>query len=457
MFDAEGNFLFHGQDWRNHKYIRKEGNRYIYPEDVKKSNASRAGMPSSIKVDPANSSRAGMPSNIGNKTKKVNNSGKAMAESEKKKGEQFAKSRVNVIKPGRVNAATNGGKTVSKVVRYPETDYGDGTWRSSRTDILFDEKANKGQAYVALREQTKGEKAHKKNEVQREGNKTSKLYKGNRGVADSEKNKGAMNIQRKAKKDSDIVTEYVKKKNDERYEFDVNASKYNPIGATARGIRKAEERAKSYKKENKKIAKRIGADKVISETDGRNATFYKNGKQIKYNGVADTERSKGETAEKNNRNTLGNRLKKSINKAGKTYDEMHEKQANALVKASENIKNAAKKAGNSYNEMHEKQSDALVKATENGRNKVETILENAKKKKEETVKNTLEKAIGGKEVSFESNGQKLTVGYKNGNVTVRDSRGNRINAEYKDGKIVMKDNRGNTVKVDASDLIKKKK
>lgn len=43
MFDSQGNFLFHGQDWRNHKYIRKEGDKYIYPEDIKTpQQASRA-------------------------------------------------------------------------------------------------------------------------------------------------------------------------------------------------------------------------------------------------------------------------------------------------------------------------------------------------------------------------------------------------------------------------------
>ena len=35
--DRFGNYnLAHGIQWRQHKYIRKEGNRYIYPEDLKK-------------------------------------------------------------------------------------------------------------------------------------------------------------------------------------------------------------------------------------------------------------------------------------------------------------------------------------------------------------------------------------------------------------------------------------
>lgn len=36
-FDSSGGLtLAHGVEWRRHKYIRKEGNRYIYPEDLKK-------------------------------------------------------------------------------------------------------------------------------------------------------------------------------------------------------------------------------------------------------------------------------------------------------------------------------------------------------------------------------------------------------------------------------------
>lgn len=46
MFDAEGNFLIHGREWGRHKYIRKEGNRYIYPEDLQKSGGN--GMPSNV-------------------------------------------------------------------------------------------------------------------------------------------------------------------------------------------------------------------------------------------------------------------------------------------------------------------------------------------------------------------------------------------------------------------------
>lgn len=35
-FDSSGGLtLAHGVEWRRHKYIRKEGNRYIYPEDLK--------------------------------------------------------------------------------------------------------------------------------------------------------------------------------------------------------------------------------------------------------------------------------------------------------------------------------------------------------------------------------------------------------------------------------------
>lgn len=60
MFDAEGNFLIHGREWGQHKYIRKEGNRYIYPEDLQKSGGN--GIPSSV---PARSTgRNGMPTNL---------------------------------------------------------------------------------------------------------------------------------------------------------------------------------------------------------------------------------------------------------------------------------------------------------------------------------------------------------------------------------------------------------
>lgn len=44
-FDSSGGLtLAHGVEWRRHKYIRKEGNRYIYPEDLKEkalNNAAR--------------------------------------------------------------------------------------------------------------------------------------------------------------------------------------------------------------------------------------------------------------------------------------------------------------------------------------------------------------------------------------------------------------------------------
>lgn len=33
--------LQHGLEWKRHKYIRKEGNRYIYPEDLQKANATQ--------------------------------------------------------------------------------------------------------------------------------------------------------------------------------------------------------------------------------------------------------------------------------------------------------------------------------------------------------------------------------------------------------------------------------
>lgn len=37
-FDSSGGIsLAHGVEWRRHKYIRKEGKRYIYPEDLKRS------------------------------------------------------------------------------------------------------------------------------------------------------------------------------------------------------------------------------------------------------------------------------------------------------------------------------------------------------------------------------------------------------------------------------------
>lgn len=60
MFDAEGNFLIHGREWGQHKYIRKEGNRYIYPEDLQKSGGN--GMPSSVPTRSAG--RNGMPTNL---------------------------------------------------------------------------------------------------------------------------------------------------------------------------------------------------------------------------------------------------------------------------------------------------------------------------------------------------------------------------------------------------------
>lgn len=42
-FDSSGGVsLAHGVEWRRHKYIRKEGNRYIYPEDLSKQRSKEA-------------------------------------------------------------------------------------------------------------------------------------------------------------------------------------------------------------------------------------------------------------------------------------------------------------------------------------------------------------------------------------------------------------------------------
>ena len=39
---ADGStYMVHGGSWGNHKYIRKEGNRYIYPEDLQKAAANQ--------------------------------------------------------------------------------------------------------------------------------------------------------------------------------------------------------------------------------------------------------------------------------------------------------------------------------------------------------------------------------------------------------------------------------
>lgn len=132
MFDSQGNFIFHGIEWKNHKYIRKEGNRYIYPEDIKTpqqasiktpqqasrtpngsggTHGSRAGGGGGTHADrryiaptppnPAratstrntkvassggsNPSRAGMPSNIGNRSLSRPASGEYTARTEVQK------------------------------------------------------------------------------------------------------------------------------------------------------------------------------------------------------------------------------------------------------------------------------------------------------------------------------------------------------------------------------------
>lgn len=41
--DKDGNYILaHAGKWRQHKYIRKEGNRYIYPEDLRRGKATDA-------------------------------------------------------------------------------------------------------------------------------------------------------------------------------------------------------------------------------------------------------------------------------------------------------------------------------------------------------------------------------------------------------------------------------
>lgn len=48
--DRFGNYsLEHGVKWRQHKYIRKEGNRYIYPEDLAKGGKKSKGVSTSGK------------------------------------------------------------------------------------------------------------------------------------------------------------------------------------------------------------------------------------------------------------------------------------------------------------------------------------------------------------------------------------------------------------------------
>ena len=441
MFDSQGNFLFHGQEWKRHKYIRKEGDRYIYADDVNSHGgsggghretptimerhaarrkvvapsapnpartatiatrninsvsggggskpSSRAGMPSDARRNSLSGSRAGMPTNLGNRStakKEVPKTNNGYG------GEYTARSEVQKV----INKIPKENRrVVSRTTSATSGDYrqtvkdGNGNVISSKRGNTFRDNSNSGRATAM-----------------------SEMKKGRAKVAGREA--------------SEKTTNWVNQKNAEREAKNKKIQENNPKGYYGRVIRKAKEKSESYSQENEKMMKKLGADSVNSSISGEGAHYYKNGKEVKYNGVADTERTKGEAIEKKN-NTIGNRIKKT-----------------------------AKNVANSYDELHERQSDALIRATENGKNKVKSLLENAKKKQEEAIKNTLEKAIGGKEASLEVNGERVTVGYRNGKVTVKDSHGNRMDAEYKDGKIIAKNNHGDTINIGVTDLVKKK-
>lgn len=59
--------LAHGMEWKKHKYIRKEGNRYIYPEDLKKRSNTGAN-PDDIAKNAAASRYGGDASRYANST-----------------------------------------------------------------------------------------------------------------------------------------------------------------------------------------------------------------------------------------------------------------------------------------------------------------------------------------------------------------------------------------------------
>ena len=55
--DRFGNYdLAHSIEWKQHKYIRKEGNRYIYPEDIQSGAASASSSSNSSSGSSGNSS-----------------------------------------------------------------------------------------------------------------------------------------------------------------------------------------------------------------------------------------------------------------------------------------------------------------------------------------------------------------------------------------------------------------
>ena len=382
MFDSQGNFLFHSQDWRNHKYIRKEGNRYIYPEDIKTpQQASRntggtggthSGYGSGgshvdrkvVAPSAPNPSRAGMPSNVGNRKntvrggqadpntlyqtyasrkstrtkdgrtiqsmdrtsqggvgtaqtemkkglaanerKKHATSNSGIAVSEKKKGETAAKNRVNKLRPGQVSSDTR--NTLHKTAnRNYEIDYGNGHTRGRGTDN-YDDERGRGQAYTAREEMKKGTDIVKKKEE-----------------ADQKRYDEAF-------KNVDNVLAKLTGKS-RKYEADIAEAKAKKLA--------------KQRKEDEEYLRTLPEDFEISRA-AEKSRIEKN----------KTEEEKWKVA-------------KDISEA-RYKDTLHYK----ATKAAENMKNAAKKTAKAYDEMHEKQADALIK----GKEKVKSLLKKKKKK-----------------------------------------------------------------------------
>lgn len=406
MFDSQGNFLFHGQDWKKHKYIRKEGDKYIYPEDAKKSSGSRAGMPSNIKktnvlsggqaVGEVNGKAAVSTNTRLNKSGSAYNgpirvttkaqSMTAAREMQKGKnklptyrgagGEYTAmnelkkagKAAINNLrknkndfdkgKGSKAGMPSNLGNRSTTKKEVSRTNNGYGGEYTARTEVQkVINKIPKENRRVVSR--TTSATSGDYTETIKDGNgKLLSKRKGNtfrdssnsgRATAESERKKGRAKVA--GREASEKTTNWVNQKNSEREAKNKKIQENNPNGYYGRMVRKAKEKSESYNEEEEKMKKKLGADTVTSSGNGEGVHYYKNGKEVKYNGVADTERSKGEAIEKKN-NAIGSRIMKT-----------------------------AKNIANSYDEMHERQSDALIRATENGRNKVKSLLENTKRNK----------------------------------------------------------------------------
>lgn len=416
MFDSQGNFLFHSQDWRNHKYIRKEGDKYIYPEDIKTpQQASRTsggsggthsgygsgGSHTDRKVvapsapNPARTSRiatrninsasggggstprtsrvasrAGMPSNVGNQQKQ-NTSGSNPSRA----GMPSNIKKTNILKGGRVAGELNNQAVLVTNRKFNKT----GSAEISPTRLT-----TKAQSMVATREKAKGLAA---------ANERKKEYAtSNSSIAVSEKKKGEtaaknrVNKLRPGQVSSDTRNTLHKTAN-RNYEIDYGNGHTRGRGTDSYDDERGRGQAYTAREEMKKgtdvVKKKEEADQkrydeafknvdnILAELTGKSRKYEADIAEAEAKKIA-KQRQKDEkylidTPEdfKAERNAAKSRIEKKKNEEEKwkvAKDISEARYKNTLhykaTKAAENVKNATKKAAENAKKTAKKTAKA---------------------------------------------------------------------------------------------------